>query len=187
MFSTPGSVWGGGSCCVTAPTGVNLFEFLRQSASESALREESAFLWKAPRSWWQFYAAPSTSRKHIITGCIMCCSIMSESIVAAQDCWIHYYSMCSNCKTMIILYDPSNDRWGCGGVSFSQLVFSTYLSVMLLNTSRSFKGGGTQKFGSSWKKIDSLEFFRRDFSPVFFFSHFKPNCTLTFRSVAALI
>lgn len=76
------------------------------------------------------FTQPSTFRKQIITGCIMCCSIMSESIVTAQDCWMRYYSMCSNCKMMIILYDPFNDRYG-EFFFFAQLVFSTYLSVVL--------------------------------------------------------
>lgn len=59
---------------------------------------------------------------------------------------MRYYSMCSNCKTMIILYDPFNDRYG--DFFFPQLVFSTYLSVVLLHTSHNLRGK-ERKFGTS--------------------------------------
>lgn len=61
---------------------------------------------------------------------------------------------------------------------FAQLVFSTYLSVMLLNTSHNFKGE-EQKFGTSLEKNCligiSLGYFQ------------KLGPTLTFRCVTALI
>lgn len=52
------------------------------------------------------FTQPSTFRKQIITGCIMRCSVTSESIVTAENCWMRYRSICS----MIILYDLFNDR-----------------------------------------------------------------------------
>lgn len=65
---------------------------------------------------------------------------------------MRYYSVCSNCKTMIILYDPFNDRYGDFFFFFAQLVFSTYLSVVLFNTSRNLRGK-EQKFGTSLEKM----------------------------------
>lgn len=68
---------------------------------------------------------------------------------------MRYYSMCSNCKTMIILYDPFNDRYGDFlfiSFFFAQLVFSTYLSVVLLNTSHNLRVK-EQKFGTSLEKM----------------------------------
>lgn len=83
---------------------------------------------------------------------------------------------------MIILYDPSNDRYGgffYYFFFFAQLVFSTYLSVVLLNTSHNFKGEG-QKFGTTLVKNALQEFHWVIFK-------YKPNRTLTFRSVTPLI
>lgn len=54
------------------------------------------------------------------------------------------YRMCS----MIILYDPFNDSYG-DFFFFAQLVFSTYLSVVLLNTSHTLRLEGPK----SWNQF----------------------------------
>lgn len=83
------------------PTEDNLEELLLK-------RKTRAFLWKTDVLMAKIFIHSSTFRKQIITGCIMSCSIMLE----VQDCWVRYYSMCFNCKMMIILSEHFNDRWG---------------------------------------------------------------------------
>lgn len=72
------------------------------------------------------FAQFSTFRKQIITGCITSCTIM-------LDGWVQYYSICSNCKILIILYDHFNDR--CGKCS---LFFLTRWVIRHINTSLTF-------------------------------------------------
>lgn len=73
-----------------------------------------------------------------------------------------FYSVCSNCKMMIILCDPFNDRYG--DFFFAQPVFSAYLSVVLLNTSHNFRdmehkfGGGVEKNAPN-RNLTGLFFF----------------------------
>ena len=145
--------------CSPNPTAAVLLPLLVWTCLSSLLKPSESVCEWLPKRRKAFYerhtgahgsfTQPSTFRKQIITGCIMWCSIMSESIVTAQDCWMRYYSMCSNCKMMIILYDPFNDRYGD---FFSQLVFSTYLSEALLNTSHNLRGK-EHKFGMSLDKM----------------------------------